>query len=182
MTDTTIEARLAGLELQLKRFEAEKSVRACVVRYMDLCDRLAADSPIDELAGLFTKEAVWEGVGARYAGSFGGYRGRGQIATMFRGYMKEPPHFALNVHFLCSELIDVNADATGALGSWVMLQTSTFATGHSHLNAAKLTLKMALEEGAWRIAHFQTQNLFSRPVDKWNDAAPLPVPDQPSKD
>ncbi len=86
-----------------------------------------AHTPLEELAGLFTRDAVWEGKGAKYAKSFGGYRGREAIAAMFAGYMKSPAHFALNVHFLTSELIEVREDC--AMGSWVMLQTSTFASG-----------------------------------------------------
>lgn len=170
MTDiTTLQARLAV-------FESQQAIRVCINRYMTLCDSLAADSPLDELAGLFTRDAVWEGKGARYASSFGGYRGRDAIRAMFATYMKTPAHFALNVHFLTSEVIV--ADATGGEGQWVMLQTSSFADGASHLNAARLTVRFAVEDGQWRMAHFQTENLFSRPVSAWNDAAPLPVPDK----
>ncbi|BAU75846.1 Succinyl-CoA synthetase, alpha subunit [Metapseudomonas furukawaii] len=163
-----------ALEQRLRQLESEQAVRACMNRYMELCDALDARSPLDELAGLFTLDAVWEGKGAKYARSFGGYRGREAIRAMFATYMTEPAHFALNVHFLCSELIRV--DGAEATGSWVMLQTSTFAGGASHLNAARLTVKFREEEGAWRMAHFQTENLFSRPVDAWNSDAHLPVP------
>lgn len=169
--------RIARLEGQVARLQAEHAIRACVERYMALCDTLDARTPLDELAGLFTADAVWEGRGARYASSFGGYRGREAIAGMLARYMKEPAHFALNVHFLCTEAIDVDEAATRAVARWVMLQTSTFADGASHLNAARLAIDMALEpDGAWRIAHFRTENLFSRPVDTWNDSAPLPTP------
>jgi ketosteroid isomerase-like protein len=163
-----------ALEQRLRQLESEQAVRACMNRYMELCDALDARSPLDELAGLFTLDAVWEGKGAKYARSFGGYRGREAIRAMFATYMTEPAHFALNVHFLCSELIRV--DGAEATGSWVMLQTSTFAGGASHLNAARLTVKFREDEGAWRMAHFQTENLFSRPVDAWNSDAHLPVP------
>jgi len=173
----TQDQKIEALQLQVRRLQAEGLIRACVTRYMALCDRLDAATPLDELAGLFTADATWEGRGARYAGSFGGYRGRDAIAAMFKTYMRAPPHFALNVHFLCSETIVVSADASGADASWVMLQTSSFASGESHLNAAQLTLKLKCgEDGAWRIATFQTENLFSRPTGPWNDSAPLPVP------
>ena len=165
---------LAQLQARLQRFETEHAVRACMNRYMALCDALDADTPLDDLAGLFTSDAVWEGKGARYAASFGGYRGRDAIRAMFASYMKTPAHFALNVHFLTSELIEV--DEESALGSWVMLQTSTFASGASHLNAARLSVRFAREEDAWRMAHFQTENLFSRPVSAWNSEDTLPVP------
>lgn len=165
---------LEHLRQRLHRFESEHAVRACMNRYMVLCDALCESTPLDELAGLFTEQAIWEGKGARYAKSFGGYRGREAIRAMFATYMKPPAHFALNVHFLTSELIEV-CEAE-ALGSWVMLQTSTFANGDSHVNAARLTVRFAEEQGAWRMAHFQTENLFGRPVSGWNNEAPLPVP------
>jgi len=173
------QATLVDLQQRLARFEAEHAVRACMNRYMVLCDALDADTPLDELAGLFTREALWEGKGAKYAKSFGGYRGRAAIRAMFEGYMKPPAHFALNVHFLTSELIAVDED--GARGSWVMLQSSTFASGASHLNAARLNVRFAFEDGAWRMAHFQTENLFGRPVSAWNSDAELPVPARPGQ-
>jgi len=170
MTDISV------LQARLRDFESQQAIRVCINRYMELCDTLDADTPLDELAGLFTRDAVWEGKGAKYAASFGGYRGREAIRAMFATYMKTPAHFALNVHFLTSEVIAVDGDA--GEGRWVMLQTSTFADGASHLNAARLTIRFVLEEGAWRMAHFQTENLFSRPVTAWNSEAPLPVPTQ----
>ncbi|TBU90286.1 nuclear transport factor 2 family protein [Phytopseudomonas dryadis] len=173
------QARIADLAARLERFETEHAVRACMNRYMALCDALDASTPLDQLAGLFTTDAVWEGKGAKYAGAFGGYRGREAIGAMFATYMKTPAHFALNVHFLTSELIEVTAQ--GALGSWVMLQTSTFASGASHLNAARLSVRFAEEDGQWRMAHFQTENLFSRPVEAWNSEAQLPVPAKPGQ-
>ena len=174
----TPEQQIADLKLQVRRLQAEGLIRACITRYMALCDRLNAETPLHELAGLFTEDATWEGRGALYAGRFGGYRGREAIAAMFRTYMRTPAHFALNVHFLCSETIVVSPDALSADASWVMLQTSTFADQNSHLNAAQLSLKLRAEDGVWRIAQFQTENLFSRPTSAWNSSALLPVPAQ----
>lgn len=171
-----LQQRVNELEARIRQLESAGRIRALVTRYMQLCDQLDAATPLDELAGLFTEDAVWEGKGARYAASFGGWRGRAAIADMFRSYMRTPAHFALNVHFLCSEHIDVDADARHARASWVMLQTSTFASGASHLNAAQLQLALRVDAGQWHIAHFQTHNLFSRPTGAWNDAAELPVP------
>lgn len=172
MTDRN---RIAELEARIDRFESEHAIRACMNRYMVLCDALDADSPLDELVGLFTADAVWEGVGEKYRNSFGRLEGREALRAMFGKYMTKPPHFAINVHFLTSELIDVHA-TDAAHASWVMLQTSTFASGASHLNAARLTVDFAREDGVWRMSHFRTGNLFSRPVSAWNEAAPLPVP------
>jgi hypothetical protein len=143
---------------------------------MTLCDSLDAATPLDELLDCFAEDATWAGKGARYGASFGGYQGREAIGAMFRRYMREPAHFAFNAHFLCSEHI-APIDADRATAEWVMLQTSTFSSGASHLNAARLTLGMArCGDGRWRIARFETENLFSRPVSHWQSDAPLPVP------
>ncbi|CAO3411239.1 nuclear transport factor 2 family protein [Azospirillum largimobile] len=174
-------AEIAELQARLARFEAEAAVRACMVRYMALCDALTPATPLDELAGLFTRDAVWEGIGEKYAKTFGRIAGRAALREMFAKYMVEPSHFALNVHFLTSELIRTTGPDEGgpesAEGCWIMLQTSTFAAGGSHLNAARLTVDFRLEEGAWRMSHFRTENLFSRPVDSWNRPDPVPVPE-----
>ena len=167
--------KIRRLEARLARFEAEHAIRACMNRYMVLCDALDAATPLDELAGLFAKDAIWEGVGEKYKGTFGRLVGRAAIRDMLGKYMTEPAHFALNVHFLTSELIEVQGDDM-ARGSWVMLQTSTFASGGSHLNAARLTVDFARSKGVWRMAHFRTENLFSRPIEAWNQAEPVPVP------
>lgn len=172
------EDRIQQLEQRIDQLESEHAIRACMNRYMVLCDDLGVHSSLGELAGLFTEDAVWEGKGAKYQNAFGGYQGREAIRAMFATYMVEPAHFALNVHFLTSELIGV--EGATASGGWMMLQTSTFASGASHLNSARLSVdfRQDTENGIWRISHFVTENLFSRPVDTWNSDAHLPVPDK----
>ena len=176
----TADDRLARLEARLQHFEDAQAIRACVTRYMALCDTLAAATPLDELLDCFTPDATWAGKGRRYGATFGGYQGREAIGEMFRRYMGTPAHFSLNVHFLCNERIvpvgDGRADA-----EWVMLQTSSFSEGGSHLNAAWLALGMArCDDGRWRIARFETESLFGRPVSHWQSDLPLPVPAAPS--
>jgi ketosteroid isomerase-like protein len=177
--DTSAE-RLARLEARLQCFEDAEAIRTCVTRYMTLCDSLDAASPLDLLLDCFTEDAVWTGMGARYGASFGAHQGREALGAMFRTYMRTPAHFALNVHFLCNEQVR----ATGldqAVAQWVMLQTSTFSSGASHLNAARLNLQMArCADGRWRIARFETENLFSRPVSGWQSESELPVPEPSS--
>lgn len=169
---------MTELELLRQRvdaLESEQAIRACLHRYMDLCDELSPQTPLDELGNLFTLEALWEGKGARYAKSFGGYQGRAKIVAMLGKYATNPPHFALNVHYLTSECIRVEGDQ--AQGSWNMIQVSTFSSGGSHLNSARLSITFSREEGVWRMAHFQTENRLSRPVSHWTSEANLPVPD-----
>lgn len=164
------------LRRRVRDLESEKAIRACISRYMDLCDYLSPATPLDELGNLFTTDARWEGKGKRYASSFGGYDGREAIVAMLTQYATEPAHFSLNVHFLTSEQIRVQEDK--AHGSWNMIQVSGFSAGGSHLNSARLEVDFKYEQGQWRMSHFQTENLFSRPVDHWNSEAALPVPDK----
>lgn len=166
MTDAAILARL-------DRLEAESAIRRVVARYFQICDDLGPDTPFGELGELFTHDARWEGKG-RYQQAFGGHDGRAAIVEMIRGYCLPQPHFAMTAHFFSSESIAVTGEQ--ANGDWMMLQTSTYADGRADLRSAALTLRFAHEEGAWRIAAFHTRNLFSRRVDRWNDAADIPVP------
>lgn len=167
---------VAQLLARVEALEAEKVVRACINRYMALCDDLDVGFDLDPLMDLFTEDAVWEGAG-RYAKTFGRQEGRDAIRAMFAKYTVPPAHFRLNVHFLTSEEIAV--DGAEAQGTWVLLQTSTFASGASQLSSAKLTVRFRrCDDGAWRMAHFQTRRLFSRPVaEPWDAAADLPVPE-----
>lgn len=171
---------LEAVIARLDALEAEKAIRACLTRYMALCDDLDAGFDLDPLMDLFTQDAVWEGTG-RYAATFGRRQGCDDIRAMFATYTRPPAHFRLNVHFLTSEDIAVVETGPGAEadGRWVMLQTSTFADGRSQLSAAKLTVRFRREaDGTWRIAHFQTRRQFSRPVaDPWDADADLPVPE-----
>lgn len=165
----------AALLARLDRLEAEGAIRRIMAEYMRLCDRLDATTPMDALAALFTADAVWEGRGTRYGAAFGRHEGRDAIIAMLDRY-RDPPHFAFNAHYLSSEAIEVTADA--AVGRWMMLQASTYADGASDLRSAELEVRFAREGAAWRIAHFATLNLFSRPVSRWDDPAPVPVPAQ----
>jgi uncharacterized protein (TIGR02246 family) len=163
-----------ALIVRLERLEAESAVRAVVARYFTMCDRLDADTPMAEMANLFAEDAVWAGRGARYAAVFGERRGRAAIVALIDSH-RIPPHFAMNAHFLSSETIRVDGDT--ATGAWMMLQTSTYSDGRSDLRSARLSVGFARGvDGLWRIARFETENIFSRPVDRWDDPAPVAVP------
>lgn len=162
---------------ELARGDAERAVRQCINRYMAMCDDLNQSTDLDGLMDLFTVYAVWEGVG-EYAKTFGRLNGRSAIREMFAKYMTEPPHFAMNVHMLGNEKIDVAESGTTAIGRWVLLQPSTFSSGDSQLSCAKLKVSFVQErDGVWRMNHFQTERQFSRPMDEpWNAKSDLPVP------
>lgn len=166
---------VASLSKRLRTFEDERAVRACMNRYMYLCDILDVGFPLADLMALFAEGAIWEGRGRRYGKTFGHHEGIEAIRVMFEKYTLPPAHFETNVHFLTSELIDVQG--LEANGSWVLLQTSTYSSGKSQLSSARLTVRFQCDQGTWKISHFQTESLFNRPVKTpWDQAADLPVP------
>ena len=166
---------MRSLAQRLEQLEGERAVRACIARYMQLCDELGPGSELTELAQLFTEDVVWEGVGDRYRDLFGCVQGRDAVLTMFAKYTRAPAHFRINAHFLSSERI-AGGEGGYAQGTWTMLQTSSFADGKSYLAAARLQVDFRAEGSHWRIAHFRTASLFSRPVTRWDGEVPMPVP------
>lgn len=163
--------------LRLQQLEDEQAARVCISGYMRLCDRLDSQATVQAIGALFTADACWEGVGEPYATRLGRHLGREAIESMMAGYVRTPAHFAMNAHFLCSESLTRQPDGP-LCGRWLMLQTSTFNAGGSHLNAAEITVTFRREAGEMRIHHFVTRNLFSRPVDHWHADDVLPVPDK----
>lgn len=164
------------LTQQLQMFEDEKHVRRCMNRYMSLCDELNAGFDLERLMALFSENAVWQGAGKRYAKTFGRYESKDQIKKMFAKYVRSPAHFSLNAHFLCNELIEV--DGAQATGHWMLIQPSTFSTGKSQLSCARITVRFIKKEGVWLISWFNTENIFSRPMQEpWDSPEPLAVPD-----
>jgi hypothetical protein len=166
---------LASVYERLERLESETEIRGLVATYFDLCERLDAPSSLAELRALFTEDATWRGRGARYGRAFGAHEGRDAIIAMLGAYTGPPPHFALNAHFLGSERIEVNGRS--ANGRWLMLQTSTYTAGGSDLRAASLRLEFERLAEGWRIRRFETENIFSRGVEAWNDQSPIPLPE-----
>lgn len=167
----------AALLARVEALESEQAVRHLVARYFRICDDLGPGTPFVELGELFTVDAIWEGKG-RYAKAFGRYDGREAIVAMIRSYCLPVPHFAMTAHFLTAENISVNGP--GAVGEWMMLQTSDYADGRADLRSAHLNIQCRNENGTWRINHFRTLNLFSRRVERWSDVADIPVP-QPNQ-
>lgn len=173
MNDMDLTAILA----RLNQLEAERAIRNCINRYMEICDALDANTDLNELMDLFDPHSIWEGIGEKYAKSFGRYASWQAIYDMFKSYTQKESHFVMNAHFVSSEQIYVEQQQAQA--TWLMLQTSTFRDGRSHLNAAKLHVKFQQQtDGTWKIKHFQTENIFSRPVSHWDSTAELPVPTQ----
>ena len=144
---------------RVETLEGESQVRRLMARYMDLCDVPRAATNVRELADLFTVDAVWEGIGTSTAQTFGQHRGRDAVAAFVGSYLPPSEHFALNLHYLTSESIQV--DGSAAAGQWIMQQISTYADQRSELFGTRLAIDFRRVDGTWLIAHFRTQRLFN---------------------
>ncbi|KWF08184.1 nuclear transport factor 2 family protein [Burkholderia pseudomultivorans] len=162
---TDLHDRLDALARRVAALDAERAVRATMTRYMALCDvpEDAGDGP--DLAGLFTADAVWEGIGPQYARKFGRLEGTDAIVAMLRRYLPPEPHFSANLHFLTSESIDVDAAGASVRGRWIMLQASRYADHAAELIAARLTVDFApaADGRSWLIRHFRTERVLDGP-------------------
>ncbi|WP_010173604.1 nuclear transport factor 2 family protein [Pseudomonas sp. PAMC 25886] len=144
---------------RLETLEGESQVRRLMARYMDLCDVPRAAMNVRELAGLFSVDAVWEGIGTTTVQTFGQHWGRDAVAAFVGSYLPPSEHFALNLHYLTSESIQV--DGSTAAGQWIMQQISTYADQRSELFGTRLNIDFRRVDGTWLIAHFRTQRLFN---------------------
>lgn len=151
---------LADLLVRLNKLEARNHVRTTLARYMALCDQPCVVRGHPQLGELFAEDAIWEGVGKRYAATFGRQAGRAAIVSFLMGYLAPNPHFQRNLHFLTSEQIAINEDATQADGQWLMLQMSSYGHGGSEAISARLDIRFIRDaDGSWVMSRFQTERL-----------------------
>lgn len=153
----------------LARLAAESDIRRLIARYMRLCDVPLPDADLSEaervvqIAALFAAEGIWEGVGERYTDQFGRLVGRQQIADHFtRFFSQADPALVFNTHYLTTEHLEV--DDAGAEGLWVQFQPWIFEDGRSVLRSSRLRCRFVQEGGAWKIAHYRTENVFVAPL------------------
>ena len=155
---------LQDLGARLSRVEAAQQVHNTLGRYMQLCDQPCADRSFPQLADLFTDDAVWEGTGKLYAGTFGRHQGRAAIAAFVGAYLAPSTHFERNLHFLTSAQVCIDAGGASARGQWLMLQLSTYGEGGAQAITARLNVDFApAPDGRWLISHFRTERLEAVP-------------------
>ena len=142
---------------RLAALEAEAAIRRVAARYMALCDEPPTAAPGPSFEDLFTADLVWEGVGQKASAEFARIEGRNALLGWFDTW-RNPPKYALNLHFLTSEAIDVAG--TKATGTWMMFQAAVRRSGEGELRVARISILFRQDEGSWRIARFQTESLF----------------------
>ncbi|MFE4078553.1 nuclear transport factor 2 family protein [Paenarthrobacter sp. YIM B13468] len=150
---------VAGQAKRLADMENRDAVRATLNRYMDLCDVPREAFQWDEMAELFTPDAVWEGIGPEYTGKFGRLDGRDSILSMLAQYLPPALHFKRNLHLLGSG--QITTGGTTGTGRWVMQQLSEYESGRTEVIGARLSVDFHLSDGQALITHFRTEKVIA---------------------
>lgn len=112
---------ITALTARLARLEAKEAIAEVMAQYAYLVDR---HESVDELASLFTEDAIWEARGN--LAEFGTNTGRENIRNMFAALPESLPFTA---HYLTNPQITVNDEATAGRGRWHTLELATTTTG-----------------------------------------------------
>jgi SnoaL-like protein len=165
MSDDDLRRDLNALAAEVGILRAESSARKLMGRYMFLCDaplpeyRMSDRQRADAIGGLFTEDAVWEGVGGAHGAQFGRKVGPASIAEhMSTFFGVENPRLVFNTHYLSTECLV--ATPTTAEGTWVQFQPWIYDDGTSLLRSSRLHVRFRDTGKGWRIAHYRTESLF----------------------
>lgn len=160
---TNVENLISRIEV----LEAEAAIRRIQARYMMLCDTPCPVFPavsdaerIELVLELYTKDAVWEGVGEYYDNQFGRAEGKDELRAHFNRFWSadQDPKLILNAHYLTSEQIFVDGDT--AEGTWIHMQPWLYADGTALLRSSRLFNAFRKEGDSWLITRTRTENVF----------------------
>ncbi|MEA5155289.1 nuclear transport factor 2 family protein [Raineyella sp.] len=159
---------MATLETRLARLEAIAAATSCLTRYLDLCDVPGPLTDLDRIGALFTPDAIWEGLGPEYAGTYGRAEGREAVQALVGSYLPPADHFVRNAHLLGTGQVDP-VGRERAEGRWLMQQLSLHPDGRAELRCARLRISFALTAERHQpptalMHHFTTERLFATPV------------------
>ncbi|MBV2149806.1 nuclear transport factor 2 family protein [Sphingobium sp. AS12] len=138
--------------------EIRRLASVCLHRYFALCDRPRRVGQTS-YGDLFSANAIWEGVGGRYAERFGRFEGRDAIAGAMRLALDETPSYRFNLHLLTNELWMPGSALTGA---WLLQQFSVLNDERAIEATAEIRVTFDVAGGAVTIARFRTRNLMWR--------------------
>ena len=144
---------LEDIAARLQALEDMEEIKRLKAHYCALCDD---NYDADNIASLFTEDAVWDG------GSFGRYEGRDEIRQFF---VNAPQMLPFAVHMVMNPIIEVEGDA--ATGVWYLFQACTFAEGDRAVwGSARYDEEYIRVGGAWRFRNLKLSSHFWTPFDE----------------
>ncbi len=158
-----MEDRIRALESRLESLEAVEEIRRLKARYGELVDSrfgddgfLAPDrvAPIaDEIAALFTADAVWDGA------ALGVSRGRDEIRERFLAST-----LTFSWHFFVKPQIEVDGDT--ATGRWDILSPCTMPGDRPFWMAGVEDDRYEREDGVWKHKSMSLRVVFMSPYER----------------
>ena len=128
------------IEAGVQRLLDIEAIRALKYHYARLCDN---GYPADELAALFTADAVWHG------DPLGRYEGREAIRAFFAA---TPDMLLFAAHYLTNPLIEVDGDT--ATGSWYLWEPLVARqTNQAYWLMASYADRYRREADGWKFAN-----------------------------
>lgn len=163
-TTAALIARLEALEARVARAEGQAEILALKSRYGALADarysrrgprrQSEVDVVADELAALFTEDAVWEGGGA-----LGRCEGRDAIRERFRA-----PTLQYAWHFFVKPEIRVEGER--AEGTWDVFALVTTKEGRAMWMVGVEHDAYARVDGRWLHSRMQLESRLMAPYDR----------------
>jgi ketosteroid isomerase-like protein len=144
---------LEDVERRLKTLEDIEAIKRLKARYCAYCDN---NYDADNLANLFTEDAVWE------ADMRGKAEGREEIRNFFIRARQRLP-FA--IHIVMNPIIAVDGDK--AKGTWYLLQACTYAEGDQAVwGSARYDEEYVRVKGEWKFKNLKLTSFFWTPYDQ----------------
>ncbi len=144
------------LSQRLDVLESEAAIRRLMAEYLEIRDFGTGSG--SGIAGLFSADAIWEGVG-RLAAVLGSHHGRHAIERRFSAPLP------FSVHFLTNESITIDGDT--AVGTWRYLQ-STVYKGQAVWVGGRYHNDFVRVQGQWKFQHIRIDAMFVTPYeDGW---------------
>ncbi len=173
VTTPELEARLRALEGRIEALEDVEAIRRLKARYGELVDeRYTGGAPrspaellriADELAGLFTEDAVWDAGPA-----LGVCRGRAALRERFAR-----PTLSFSWHYFVKPQIQV--DGSQARARWDLLAPCTTPEGRAMWMAGVEDDEYRKVEGCWLHSRMALRVVFMAPHERgWARRAESP--------
>lgn len=146
-----------SLESRIQRLEDIEAIKQLKARYCALCDD---GYDADQLADLFTEDAIWHG------GSLGVAKGREKIRKFFQN---TPAVMPFAVHMVMNPEIEVDGDT--ATGRWYLFQAATFqpadkTAARALWGSARYDEEYVRVDGEWKFKSLRLTSRFWTPYDE----------------